>query len=284
MDHFEIPLVLFTIMGQWAVGTALILAMADLFLVKYSPDKHQGLRIGGMLVLPLCALAIIFSIFHLGQPLTAYKALGNLGTSWLSREILAFVFLGISALAYSYVWWKNPEKESARKGLGVVTGIIGLVAVVISANVYTLPAHATWNNWQTTASFLLSAFFLGSLTILALLSAYNKEVNLKARKTLAGVTIISLVGLVITLAAFAGGYGASSEQTAAVGLVVSSSLFWFRILCGLVVPGALAFSLLGGVKEISKGLTVSVLLIAVLGELSGRALFYYSVMAQQPWF
>lgn len=283
MNHFEIPLVLFTIMAQWAVGIAIMLVITDLFLVKYSPEGHQGLRIGGMLVLPLCALAVIFSIFHLGQPLLAFKAIGNLGTSWLSREILATSFLGISALAYSYVWWKTPENESIRKGLGVLTAIIGLVTIIISAKVYTMPAHATWNNWQTSASFLLGTFFLGSLTILTLLSAYSSEAEPMAKKSLAGVTIISLIGLIITLSALTAGYGASAEQTAAVGLVVSSSLFWIRILCGLVIPGAIALSLLGEVK-ISKGLLVTGLLIAVIGELSGRALFYYSVMGQQPWF
>ncbi len=283
MNHFELPLVLFTIMAQWAVGIALILVIADLFLVKYSPDGHQGLRIGGMLVLPLCALAVIFSIFHLGQPFFAYKALGNLETSWLSREILATIFLGVSALAYSYVWWRNPQNESARKGLGVLTVIIGLVTIIVSAKVYTLPAHETWNNWQTAASFLLSAVFLGSLTILTLLSAYSTKVEPTAKRTLAAITIISLIGLLITLAAFTAGYGVSPEQTTAVGLVVSSSLFWFRILCGLVIPGALAFSFLGEIK-LSKGILVTGLLVAVLGELSGRALFYYSVMGQQPWF
>ncbi len=283
MNHFEIPLVLFTITAQLAVGIALILVITDLFLVKYSPDGHQGLRIGGMLVLPLCALAVLFSIFHLGQPLAAYKALGNLGNSWLSREILATILLGISALAYSFIWWKSPEKESARKGLGIITAVIGLVTVVISAKIYTMPAHETWNNWQTMASFILSSFFLGSLTILVLLNSYSNKTEQKAKKTLAGITIIALIGLVITLSAFTAGYGASAEQTTAVGLVVSSSLFWFRIFCGLIVPGAIAFSLLGEI-ELSRGILVAGLLIAVLGELSGRALFYYSVMGQQPWF
>ncbi len=43
---------------------------------------------GALLVIgPVLALAFVASLFHLGSPLNAPRAVVNLGTSWLSREI-----------------------------------------------------------------------------------------------------------------------------------------------------------------------------------------------------
>lgn len=75
----------------------------------------------------------------------------------------------------------------------------------------------------------------------------------------------------------------SGEQANAVLLTFSSSLFWVRTLFSLVLPGAVALKMLSGAKVAPKTLVSVTLIGAVLGELSGRALFYYSVMSQNPF-
>lgn len=286
MGHWELPLVLFTILSQWAVGTAIILALLDQFMPDLSGKKiNKALRTAGIAVFPLCAVALVFSIFHLGQPFAAFRALGNFGNSWLSREIWAFIALGLLSLVYSYIWWKQPENAATRRTVGLLTAGIGLIAVIVSSKVYTMPAHSVWNSWQTTASFLLSAVLLGSLTFVALLTLKreNEDTTDCSLKTMGWVTGIALVGILITLASFAQNYGVTVEHTTAIGITFSSWIFWFRMLFGLILPGAVAIRLISGVNDTPKQLIVLTLLGTVLGELGGRALFYYSVMSQLPF-
>lgn len=55
---------------------------------------------GDLAVLALGGLALLASTLHLGQPLRAWRAVLNLRTSWLSREILSVgAFLGLAAAA-----------------------------------------------------------------------------------------------------------------------------------------------------------------------------------------
>lgn len=283
MGHWELPLVLFTVFGQWAVGTVIILALLDQFIPELS-DKNvnKAFRTAGIAIFPLCVVALLFSIFHLGQPLAAYRALGNFGNSWLSREVWAFAALGVLSLVYSYIWWKQPKNTTTRRSVGLMTAGVGFIAVIVSSKVYTMPVHSAWNSWQTTASFILSAFLLGSLTLVVLLTC-NKEKEAKSDyvlKTMGWVIGIALVGIVITLASFAQSYGATTEQTTAVGITLSSWIFWFRMLFGLILPGAIAIRLMSGVKDTPIQIIGLTLLGTLLGELGGRALFYYSVMSQ----
>lgn len=286
MSHWELPLVFFTVVGQWAVGTAAILAILDQFVPSLVGDKETKiLRTAGLSVFPLCALALIFSIFHLGQPFAAYRALSNFGNSWLSREIWSFMAFGVLSLVYSYSWWKNSGNASSRRILGLLTAAVGLIAVIVSSKVYTIPAHLAWNTWQTTAAFLLSAALLGSLTLItALACKKNGEANIESGLKVTGwVTAIALIGIVLTLASFAQQANMSNEQANSVLLTFTSSLFWFRALFSLVLPGAVALKTLSGSNVAPKTLVGVTLICAVLGELSGRALFYYSVMSQNPF-
>lgn len=286
MSHWELPLVFFTVVGQWAVGTAVLLAILDQFVPSLAGEKETRiLRTAGLSIFPLCALALIFSIFHLGQPFTAYRALSNFGSSWLSREIWLFMAFGALALINSYIWWKNSTNASTRRMVGLLTAIVGIIAVSVSSMVYTLPAHLAWNSWQTTATFLLSAALLGSITLITVFECKkNSEANLEVGfKTLGWVTAITLIGIVLTLAAFAQQASMSNEQSKAILITFSSSLFWFRALFSLILPGAVALKTLSGSNVAPKTLVGVTLICAVLGELSGRALFYYSVMIQNPF-
>jgi anaerobic dimethyl sulfoxide reductase subunit C len=286
MSHWELPLVFFTVVGQWAVGTAVILAILDQFVPSLSGAKESKiLRTAGLSIFPLGALALIFSFFHLGQPIAAYHALANFGSSWLSREIWLFSAFVALSLVYSYIWWKSAENTSLRRTVGLLSGVVGLIAVIFSSKVYTIPAHLAWNSWQTTAAFLLSAALLGSITLINVLTFNNNsEVNLEGGlKTMGWVTALTLIGIVFTLAAFAQQASLSNEQYQAVLVTFSSFLFWFRVLFSLVLPGAVALKMLSGAIVAPKTFLSVTLIGAVLGELSGRALFYYSVMSQKPF-
>lgn len=283
MVTWEFPLVLFTVLSQWAVGIAVMLTVVEYFMpLVLNETNIKHLRLGGMLVLPLVAVGLISSVFHLGQPLNAYRALLNLGNSKLSLEILAFLIVGILALAYSYLWWKAPEK-GIRKAIGAALSIAGLAAIVISSKVYALPARLAWNSWQTTAAFLLTAVLLGTLSVAFLLCKAEDEVGLKSQKVLGWVILGTVILLVIVLATFAQTFGLSEEQSAAVAATFGSGFLLARLILSILLPVAIAGLFIIGKKSCQSIVAIGVL-GAVLGEVAGRILFYSSVMGQYPWF
>ncbi|MEL1135786.1 DmsC/YnfH family molybdoenzyme membrane anchor subunit [Desulfitobacterium sp. THU1] len=285
METWEFPLVLFTVLGQWAIGLALMITLIEYISpAKGNEASLKQLRIGGMAVLPLVALGLIFSVFHLGQPLSAVKALMNLGTSMLSMEILFFSIVGVLALVYSYMWWKTPEKP-LRKAVGAVLSVVGLAAIVVTSKVYTLPARMAWDSWQTTAAFILTAILLGAVSVAFLLNKVEDEASQKAKKVMGWAIIGSVVLIVTVLALFAGTYGASTEQSAAVAATFSSGFFIARMVLGILLPVAFAAVFITGSKKKAYQAVAGVTLVGVvLGEVAGRILFYSSVMGQYPWF
>ncbi|HHY26259.1 MAG TPA: dimethyl sulfoxide reductase anchor subunit [Desulfitobacterium dehalogenans] len=283
MGAWEFPLVLFTVLGQWAIGLALTITLVEyMFSSDLDEASLKKLRVGGISVLPLVGLGIIFSVFHLGQPLSAMKAISNLGVSKLSMEILAFVIVGVLALIYSYMWWKTPA-SSSKKIVGLLLSGVGLIAIVISSKVYALPARLAWNSWQTTAAFVLTALLLGSVSVAFLLSKIEGEAGQKVRRTL-GIFVIAAVVLVgLVLGSFAQTYGASAEQSAAVSATFASFFFVVRLMIGILLPMVFAGVFIANQKSSS---TLAALTLAgvVFGEVTGRILFYSSVMGQYPWF
>ena len=283
MGTWELPLVLFTVFGQWAIGLAIMLTIIEYFFPAIASEANlKQFRIGGMAVLPLVGFGLLFSIFHLGQPLAAYRAILNLGTSKLSLEILSFLIVGILALIYSYMWWKTPEKSS-RKIVGATLSIVGLMAIVVSSKVYALPARFAWDSWQTTAAFMFTAILLGAVSVAFLLSKSEDEVGQKAKKILGWIIMAAVVLIVIVLAVFAKTYGVSEEHSTAVAATFASSFFFVRLIFGILLPAALAGLFIANHKSCTNVVALAVLGV-FLGELAGRILFYSSVMGQYPWF
>lgn len=283
MSTWEFPLVMFTVLGQWAIGLAIMLTIVEYFFPAVVNEANsKQIRLGGMAVLPLVGVGLLFSVFHLGQPFAAYRAIMNLGVSKLSLEIFSFLIVGLLALIYSYLWWKAPEK-AARKAVGAALSIVGLMAIVVSSKVYALPARFAWDSWQTTAAFLLTAILLGAVSTAFLLSKAEDEAGQKVKKVLGWIIMAAVLCLAIVLAAFAQTYGASEEQAAAVAATFASGLFFVRLILGILLPAALAGLFIVNSKSCN---TVVALAAAgvLVGEIAGRILFYSSVMGQYPWF
>lgn len=167
----QYSLVLFTLFTQASVGAFWVLLVSD-FLKRKAPDKIQDAftRIGTMILIPLTALGLIFSTTHLGRPQYAFRALAHVDSSWLSREVLAFgLFFGLIAL-YTYLWWRRVPDGELRHHVGVITGIVGLLAILSQAMVYQIPGRPMWNHISTTILFGASGLLLGPLAVAAVYS------------------------------------------------------------------------------------------------------------------
>lgn len=155
----EWSLVSFTLLIQMAAGLAIWLAVARRLL----PQVDEG---DGLLLVPLLTMAaIIVSLLHLGRPQQMLRAVTNLRSSWLSREILLvclFLFLGLWALI--------PSGAVARDWL---LPLAGLLLIGGMARVYMLRTVPVWNQAKTPLTFLVTGLLLGGMLTLALLATLS---------------------------------------------------------------------------------------------------------------
>jgi anaerobic dimethyl sulfoxide reductase subunit C (anchor subunit) len=160
----EWPLVAFTVIGQLAVGIYMFIG-GPLFLFGATPLEigGTGARLGLLLaVIGFMAAATVLAFFHLHHPGRAHKIFSNIGTSWLSREILfELVFAGLAALLGFFEWRRigSPGVIRALFGLGAVAGVLFILSM---SRLYMLPAVPAWNSPSTPISFLLTSLVLGA--------------------------------------------------------------------------------------------------------------------------
>lgn len=163
----EWPLVAFTILGQTSVGLSLVSAWSLFFKSDGGPSTLVGRERalpGLVLALALLLAAVLVSFFHLGHPLRARRALANLRTSWLSREILFELgFLGAVALA---VWrlWRSSGPDGVGRSALAAAAVLGLLFLFSMARIYMLDTIPSWDQAFTPLSFLLSSLSLGPLS------------------------------------------------------------------------------------------------------------------------
>jgi anaerobic dimethyl sulfoxide reductase subunit C (anchor subunit) len=164
----EWPLIIFTVLLEFACGSAMAATLVD-WLVR-RPDLVP-MRPVGISVFPVAALALLASLFHLGRPLAAWRALANLGNSRLSLEVLLCALFTLGALVYSFLWWT--ERSGGRQAAGIALCILGAAAVIASATVYLVPAQPAWNSGWVLCSLVGTAPLFGGL--IPLLFAANIE-------------------------------------------------------------------------------------------------------------
>jgi DMSO reductase anchor subunit len=153
----SLSLVVFTLSAQAAVGAYLVLYTAGLFSLP---------ALGALFL--LFAAGLGFSLLHLGSPMRAYRALLNLGESWLSREIFF-------ALLFAALLGANLLSLLLHAGvppwLAWLTCLGGLLLVYAMSRAYVLPGLPSWQPAAVLLAFTSAALLLGGLLALLLHSA-----------------------------------------------------------------------------------------------------------------
>jgi anaerobic dimethyl sulfoxide reductase subunit C (anchor subunit) len=136
---------------------------------QISPESADHMtRLALLPVTPLALAGMLASFLHLGTPRNAWRALANLRTSWLSREILfAGLFAGLSGL-FSAMQWFGWGPALLRSGLALLAALCGLGLVYCMARVYMLRSVLAWQTWLTASSFFATTFLLGGLALAAI--------------------------------------------------------------------------------------------------------------------
>ena len=155
LEHAHPSLVLMTTAMQAAFG-----ALSVLWLGK----ALDALSI--TLLFALTAVALNISVFHLGRPAYAWRAVKMWRRSWLSREVLCFgLFFAAAGLCAGSAWAEVlgfAKVALLVRPSATVAVIFGLCGTIASACIYCVRARPSWNLAHTPIDFLISAAMIGN--------------------------------------------------------------------------------------------------------------------------
>lgn len=249
MQSIELPLVIFTVLSQAAIGITLMGAVRQ----AAGPDGGNA-QTEWRVVAGLMIVGLIASLFHLGHPFGAANALKHLEKAWLSREALtAGIFAGLAVLA------ALTAGKDGKPVLAWIGALIGLVVILSTGMTYAPPSYPAVNNALPTIFFLISAVILGA----GFASWFAGEAR---QPMLSRVFTTGLVvGLVVTLAAPCIWLSGSEVMRMTGQAWLSSGFYWAHL-------AVLAVSL--GVVWKTKTIPAWLPVLVLAGELIGRAGFF----------
>ncbi len=289
MDTREWALLVFTILGQIAAGLMIVLMVVRTYVAqKTNVELADQLTERPLyLVVPVMAVAFIASLLHLGSPLNILRAIPNLGSSWLSREVVIAVIFVVFAGLYAFMQWRKVGNEALRTVIGWVAAVLAVVFVYSMSMVYMIATQPAWNTFATPLTFLSGSLMLGGLGMAAALlfgDAGKKEKDL-VYKVLQGlaVTAIVLLGIQFLVLPIYLVY-LSTQGTAALqslNLMIGSfgAVLFLRLLLIFAGAGVLAAYLyrnasLAGKEQTLAKLAYAAFALALVGEVLGRFIFY----------
>jgi anaerobic dimethyl sulfoxide reductase subunit C (anchor subunit) len=247
----DVPLILFTLLTQMAVGGFWAMSWMFSSLSALVPILWIGLCLG---------LGMLASFAHLGTKKNARYALRNLSKSSLSREIL---FAGLFGLGWLFTILAIALKQGSSFEWMAMTSILGIGLIYNMSQVYRFPAAPGWNTWRTNAGFIFSALLLGH-ALIALLFASETGTTEIPKFSTQWMVISSILCLLL----FA--------QLALIYKRASQDLF-HKIRVGLIFVG-MAFAAVSLLISSSDRIWMSafVFLIVLSEEGLGRWSFYRS--------
>ncbi|QHQ37127.1 dimethyl sulfoxide reductase anchor subunit family protein [Algicella marina] len=114
-----------------------------------------------ILALALAAIGLLSSLFHLGHPERAWKALSQWRSSWLSREGIAAIAALATFSVYALLWVTSGSPSSV---LGILSALLAFATILCTAMIYTqMKTVPRWHTPATPALFLAYALTGGAL-------------------------------------------------------------------------------------------------------------------------
>ena len=290
MDIREWALLIFTILGQIATGSLLVLMVVRAYAVKKAGvDQADRLTDKPLyIVFPIMLLALLASVFHLGNPINIVGAVPNLGTSWLSREVVTAVVFVILAGLYTLMQWRKISTDTIRTVIGWIAALVGIFQTYAMAMVYMIRTQPSWNTFATPITFLVTCLLLGALLIAVAIVAthsQDKEQTSLLRDVLRGIAVaaIVLVGIEFVVlpvyVVYLSAQGGAALQTLSMMTGQFSVALVLRLVFVFIGAGVLGFYLyqnasVAGREKTLSTLVYSAFVLALVGEAMGRYIFY----------
>ena len=296
MNVREWALITFTILAQMSVGSFIVLGVVHYFVGKKAGEKQADeLSDRALLAIgPVLALGMAASLLHLGNPLNAYKAVTNLATSWLSREIFFGVLFAVAGAAFAVMQWKKIATFQVRNLIAILAAVIGVALVFSMAMVYMMPTRPGWNLVTTPVSFFATTLLLGVLAMGAAFVANYWYVQSKnpgcaseqcvlLRDSLRWIAIASIVllGFQFVVLPLSLALMAASAASAGAAMFVGEygALFALRLVLVFLGAGVLGMFVYREAQSAGHERMLSVwaygaFACVLVGEIVGRFLFY----------
>ena len=288
MAKKEWPLIAFTLLSQTAVGFFLLFTVPlALSGTGTGAADVRLLRLRSLfIVLILLAAAAALSFFHLGNPLGAYRALNNVRTSRLSREIFFELLLIFLIAVVAWFEWRRSGSQDLRFGLYLLAALAGVGLIWSMTGIYRLEAVPVWNNAMTPFSFFMTAFVLGALGSAAA-PAFKLLREGEGAPPFAGRLPWNAAALALLVLNFAGvvlfdphfgirrlgrrGFGTKPSRVFAL-------LYGLRLAFLLTAAAAVVLSILAKSPQVPSSLVQHLMIwafaAALVSETLGRVLFY----------
>ena len=155
-------LILFTLMLQMSAGGFIFLALATFFKKELGNTSFFRKKMLWLFLISIAGLILAF--FHLGSPLHALNALNNLGSSWMSMEILSVIVLIITLFLINLTCQKFLK---INKGILISLYLLGMISSIVliysMAKIYYEPTIESWYKETTWIEFISAAVVLGAL-------------------------------------------------------------------------------------------------------------------------
>jgi DMSO reductase anchor subunit len=259
-------------------------------------ETSRGLDVGAALALGLLGLGA--SVFHLGRPWLAYRAIIGWRTSWLSREVIAFGAFAAFAVVYAaLVGWASVSGAHIailQRSVGGMVVLCGLSGIFCSAMIYVSTRRVYWNGGYTGPKFFLTCVVLGAAVVLLTHSIGGAWVDrgptlsTPDRFLCVGLAIAAGAKLLAEVSIFAW-LGAKTftplRRTAMLMTGVLGRVTFIRFctgsLGGVVAP--LLLLLIASAEPLSSAMfllaAVVILALNLVGEFLERYLFFSAVVA-----
>ncbi len=296
MEMRDWALITFTILAQMSVGSFIVLGVVHFFSVRKSGvQQADELSDRALLaIFPVLALGLLASLLHLGNPINAYKAVTNLGSSWLSREIFFGVFFAVVGFGFAVMQWRKIGSFAVRNIVAWIAAVVGVVLVFSMSMVYLIPTRPSWDLLTTPLSFYVTTLLLGVMAIGAVLVANYAYVQRKnpgcasdqcvlMRETLRWIAVSSIVLLGFQFVALplslAGMAAAGAGASAAMMAGDYGVLFALRLVLVFIGAGVLGIFVYreaqnAGNEKMLSAYAYAAFAFVLVGEVLGRFLFY----------
>jgi formate dehydrogenase iron-sulfur subunit len=305
-QHAHLPLVIMLVLTQLSVGAF----VAGLLCERMSGSSLALRPVQAVNALMFGFVALAASLFHLGRPLFAFRAVLGLRHSWLSREIVAFgVFAGLATLYAAAVLadqYLEPAANAASSyvarwidALSWSVAVSGAFAVFCSVMIYVFTQRECWSPLRVGVRFVLTAALLGiaatwlSILVMAVTSGSEWSADLVrdfGPPLCRALIAVSLIKLIWEASIFRHLMFRRNTPLRRSALLLSRELssltlvrFALGLLGGVLMPAMLLgqfASVSGGVGQLQFVLTAGLLFLACLaGELVERYLFFAACAA-----
>lgn len=299
-QHAHWPLIMMLVLTQLSVGAFWVGLLLEHDFAGSLPPSLRPLH--AVAALGFGVLALAASLFHLGRPQFAFRAVLGLRHSWLSREIVAFgAFAAMATLYAVTVLVADVTTESSIRILGGCVAGIGAIAVLCSTMIYVFTRRECWSVTRVGIRFALTSTLLGiavvwlsvlTTTIVSPSAALLTLVHTRGPALCSGLVVVTLTKLAWEGAVFRHLWLRNMTPLKRSALLMTSELssitlarFALGLLGGVILPILLASE--AGAQSIGAGsvrfgiVTAFMFVTCLIGELLERYLFFSACAAPQ---